>query len=157
MKKLRTYFCFIAIVCLLNSSSVNAEDVIEVTEEVIDQNDVEICNYEDDLKILAQLIEAEAGNQGLYGKRLVADVVLNRVDSPLFPNTIKDVIFQPYHFQVVWNGMFDSAASRISSESYEAARIEMVSRTDYKILFFSQEKSIYAQNHYKYRDHWFGY
>lgn len=38
-----------------------------------------------EMAMLAQLVQAEAGNQDLTGKRLVADVVLNRVDSERFP------------------------------------------------------------------------
>ena len=52
-------------------------------------------NYsETDIDSLAALVYFEAGNQSMEGKQLVADTVLNRVDSLYFPNTIKDVIYQ---------------------------------------------------------------
>ena len=50
--------------------------------------------YCDDLQLLACIVWAEAGNQDTYGKELVADVVLNRVDDQRFPDTIREVIFQ---------------------------------------------------------------
>ncbi len=46
------------------------------------------------LKLLACLIYSEAGNQPFKGKVAVANVALNRVASPLFPNSLKEVIFQ---------------------------------------------------------------
>lgn len=42
---------------------------------------------EDEIKLIAKLVEAEAGNQSELGKRLVIDTVLNRVDHPNFPAT----------------------------------------------------------------------
>jgi spore germination cell wall hydrolase CwlJ-like protein len=43
-------------------------------------------DYYDQLELLALCVEAEAGNQDQMGKRLVVDVILNRVDSPNYPN-----------------------------------------------------------------------
>ena len=42
-----------------------------------------------DAQYLMHVAEAEAGNQGVEGMALVMQVVLNRVKSPKFPNTIK--------------------------------------------------------------------
>lgn len=49
---------------------------------------------EEDLEVLLRIVEAEAGNEDEEGKLLVANVVLNRVNSDLFPSTVKDVVFQ---------------------------------------------------------------
>ena len=51
----------------------------------------------DDLYLLAKIVYAEAGSYWLPDewKMSVGEVVLNRVASPEFPNTIKDVIYQP--------------------------------------------------------------
>lgn len=68
-----------------------------------------------EMAMLAQLVQAEAGNQDLKGKRLVADVVLNRVDSDKFPNAIEEVIFQKNHvqFSVIVGGAFERAGGYI--------------------------------------------
>lgn len=58
----------------------------------------------DELFWLSHLIHAESGNQSLYGKIAVGNVVLNRVASPIFPNTIYDVIFQPGQFYDSYSG-----------------------------------------------------
>lgn len=57
---------------------------------------------------LARVINAESGNQPLIGKIAVGTVILNRVEDPLFPNSIYDVIFDnrygSYQFSTVPNG-----------------------------------------------------
>lgn len=60
------------------------------------------------LKVLETIVEAEAGDEDAYGKILVANVVLNRVLSDEFPDTIKEVVFQnngkTYQFSPVRSG-----------------------------------------------------
>lgn len=47
---------------------------------------------------LMQIASAEALNQGEDGMLLVMSVVMNRVESPDYPNTIHEVIHQPHQF-----------------------------------------------------------
>ena len=49
---------------------------------------------EEDLDILRRIVEAEAGNQDVEGRLLVANVVLNRVASEKFQDSVKDVVYQ---------------------------------------------------------------
>ncbi len=49
---------------------------------------------EEDYDILLRIVEAEAGCEDEDGKLLVANVVLNRVNSDLFPDTVSDVVLQ---------------------------------------------------------------
>lgn len=58
---------------------------------------------------LKYVVAAEAGNQGLTGMQMVAEVVINRVLDSRFPNTIKDVIFAPGQFTPVSDGAFYTA------------------------------------------------
>ena len=53
---------------------------------------------QDDLFWLSRVVYAESGNQSLDGKIAVANVVLNRVKSPIFPNTIEGVLAQKNQF-----------------------------------------------------------
>ena len=66
---------------------------------------------EDDLNILLRIVEAEAGGEDENGKLLVANVVLNRVKSPLFPDTVREVVYQQdygvYQFSPVKDGRID--------------------------------------------------
>ena len=51
---------------------------------------------------LAQNLYFEAGNQPLAGRLAVAQVVQNRVDSHMFPNTICGVIYQTKEYRTSW-------------------------------------------------------
>ena len=53
---------------------------------------------------LSRIIHTESGNQPLDGKLAVGTVIMNRVESPLFPDTIYDVIFAPNQFSPVRTG-----------------------------------------------------
>ncbi len=63
-----------------------------------------------DTYVLAQLISAEAGGEPFEGQVAVGAVVLNRLLSPNFPKTIKDIVFQhdndtsTYQFEPALNG-----------------------------------------------------
>lgn len=56
------------------------------------------------LKWLSHIIYVESGNQPLAGKIAVGNVVLNRVKDPIFPSSIKEVVFQKSQFTPVSNG-----------------------------------------------------
>ena len=62
---------------------------------------------ESEVRILARLVSGEARGEPYVGQVAVAAVVLNRVKSPSFPNTISGVIFQTGAFDAVWDGQFD--------------------------------------------------
>jgi len=53
---------------------------------------------DEDWDLLSRIIYCEAGNQGDDGMVAVGEVVMNRVNSPLFPNTIHDVAYAPNQF-----------------------------------------------------------
>lgn len=48
----------------------------------------------DDLYLVAQLMTSEAAGEGFNGQAAVAEVVFNRLKSPLFPNTVEEIIYQ---------------------------------------------------------------
>ena len=62
---------------------------------------------ESEVRILARLVSGEVRGEPYVGQVAVAAVVLNRVKSPAFPNTISGVIFQTGAFDAVWDGQFD--------------------------------------------------
>lgn len=69
---------------------------------------------------LSRIINAESGNQSLSGKIAVGNVVLNRVASPKFPNTVKSVIFQKNQFTPARSGAINRNPSQ---ESVLAAKL----------------------------------
>lgn len=131
--------------------------VIEIKELTYTEEEIEEEIRFGEMELIAQLVMAEAGNQDLTGKRYVVDVVLNRVDSDDFPDTVEEVIFQKNQFSVIENGAFDEAGWTITEECYEAVKLEYEERLNYDILYFSRGQSKYASNHFKHQDHWFGW
>lgn len=77
-----------------------------------------------DVDMLAALIECEAGDQSYYGMLCVGAVVVNRINSSRFPNTLYEVIYQPYQFTpVTVSGRFALVLARGANETcYRAAR-----------------------------------
>lgn len=113
-----------------------------------------------EMELLAQLIQAEAGNQDLTGMRLVADVVLNRVGDPRFPNTVEEVIFQMdpvVQFGVMADGAFEKAGWNISENAFKAAEMEWYERLDNEVLYFNNSLDCSGERIWKYGGHWFGY
>ncbi len=63
----------------------------------------------EDLNLLAKAITGEARGEPYKGQVAVGAVVLNRVKSPTFPNTIAGVIYQPGAFTAVTDGQINLA------------------------------------------------
>lgn len=59
-----------------------------------------------DLDLLSRLIYAEAGCAWIpdWVQRMVGSVVLNRVESQYYPDTIREVIYQPGQYAPTWDG-----------------------------------------------------
>ncbi|MFP4015713.1 MAG: spore cortex-lytic enzyme [Halanaerobiales bacterium] len=72
-----------------------------------------------DVEMIARLIHAEARAEPFEGQVAVAAVLLNRVESPSFPNTVSGVIYQPLAFESVANGQFNLPPN---DENRKAAR-----------------------------------
>ncbi len=75
-----------------------------------------------DYELLARVISGEARGEPYLGKVAVGAVVMNRVRSPLFPNTIAGVVYEMWAFTSVLDGQIDVAPDR---ESYLAAQDAM--------------------------------
>lgn len=78
-------------------------------------------SYSSDINLLARLIYGEARGEPYSGQVAVAAVVLNRVKSSKFPNTIAGVIYQPGAFDVVADGQInmtpDSTAKKAATDA----------------------------------------
>ena len=72
-----------------------------------------------DLDLLAKVVHGEARGESYTGKVAVAAVVLNRVDSASFPNTIAGVIYQRNAVTAVSDGQIKLTPDE---EAYRAAR-----------------------------------
>lgn len=76
----------------------------------------------EEYETLLRIVQAEAGSEDEKGKMLVAGVVMNRVESNKFPDTVIEVVFQhvngTYQFSPVANGSYYAVA--VSEETREA-------------------------------------
>lgn len=89
----------------------NNTDVVSEVNPIVIEETVENINVSSngqlslgEYDLFCRIIEAEAPNEGLQGKIMVANVILNRVASPEFPNTITSVINAPGQFSPVRSG-----------------------------------------------------
>lgn len=101
-------------------------DEVNETVESLELNDEE-------LSLLCRCVQAEAGNQSELERKLVCDVILNRVDHPDFPDTVTDVIKQKGQFSVVASGAINTD---FSFSTYCVVTDELSYRTNTAVLFF---------------------
>lgn len=73
---------------------------------------------QDALDIVARVVQGEAGGCPWMHQVAVAAVVVNRINSPLFPNTAREVVSQPYQYTTLYLRGFD----KTSRQCYEAAK-----------------------------------
>ena len=59
---------------------------------------------EEEMDLFARIVYCEAGAEDMVGMILIADVIINRVNSPRYPNNVKDVILQKGQFSPVGSG-----------------------------------------------------
>jgi N-acetylmuramoyl-L-alanine amidase len=116
------------------------ETSVAPVEPKVVEPTVSITGEEKDL--FARLVEAEAKGESYEGKVAVATVVLNRVDSPEFPNTINDVINEvvgdAYAFSPVQNGEINKPASDEANQAVEEA-LTRQDRLNDSIYFYNPE------------------
>lgn len=79
-----------------------------------------------DQAMLAALIQCEAGGESYEGKLAVGSVVMNRVSSSRFPNTVAGVIYQGGQFSPVASGRFASVLAAGANSSCTQAAAEVL-------------------------------
>lgn len=108
-----------------------------------------------EFELFQRVVFAEAGNQGFKGKQLVADVILNRLASKQFPDTLGEVLLQENQFSCVSTGAI--YCYDLDEESKQAIIAElMLERQNKDIIFFRTESfSEYGTPAFQYGDHYF--
>lgn len=90
-----------------------------------------------DAALLAALIQCEAGGESYEGKVAVGSVVMNRVSSSHFPNTVAGVIYQSGQFSPVASGRFASVlASGANASCTQAAQEVLGGNITNSCLYF---------------------
>lgn len=106
-----------------------------------------------DLTLMAAIIQAEADNQPYEGKLAVGSVVMNRVKSSKFPNTVSGVVYQKNQFAPVSDGHLALILERGPNETcYKAAKQVLEGYRNVDYLFFwavwlADERNIYDKTY----------
>lgn len=120
---------YIYIPSIANAETISKEETTTVAtrkfavdkKENVKASDESADITNNEKKLLARLVHAEAKGEPFAGKVAVADVVLNRLDDKQFPDTVESVIYEKNAFQPVQNGSIDKAADKESMEAVEEA------------------------------------
>lgn len=102
-----------------------------------------------EVNLIALVANAEAEGESEYGKRLVIDTILNRVDNKKFPDTVYGVIYQKHQFSSMWGKNRRVDQVKATKELCSLVREEEVNRTNSDVLYFT------AGNYGKYGHHLF--
>jgi Cell wall hydrolyses involved in spore germination len=106
----------------------------------------------EDVKILAAIIQAEAGGTSYPGMIAVGSVIMNRVEDSRFPNTLEGVIYEPYQFEPVQIGSFAVIlAEGPVSACYQAAEEVLQGKRNvpniyFKAAWYAEENGIQGVN-----------
>ena len=96
---------------------------------------INVFGYEytdEDILFIGRVVQHESGNQSELGQRLVIDTILNRVESPDFPNTVSDVLNQP--------GQYCNPKIKPPIYVYKLIEDEIRVRTNNQVLWFRKNR-----------------
>lgn len=91
---------------------------------------------DEDIYLLAQLVSHEAKGQGLNGWVAVTEVVLNRMDSTLYPNTLNEVIYQADQFEKVEDIIYEAPTNNIIEAVKATCEGRLKVLNDSQIMYF---------------------
>lgn len=129
----------------------NADSMTGLTQvEGLPEEDPQVAEAfadytESDYNVLLRIVQAEAGGCDMKGKILVANVILNRVESNEFPDTITDVVYEKRQFSPVSNGSINRC--KVEQETVEAVDRALAGE-DYSegALFFMNRRASSGSN-----------
>lgn len=120
---------------------------VEVQKVVPRKIETELEDYEKEL--IARVVMAEGAYEDMIGKRLIVDTILNRKDSPAFPDTVHGVVYQDNQYYQAMN---------YSTECMDAVEMEIYERLDYDVLWFAADGYLpYGIKAYQHGGHYFSW
>ena len=133
------------------------ENTIGMGERSIYADLIDNLNEEEKIMI-CQITFREAGNQPLEGKRAVIEVILNRVNSEYWPDTVEAVLSQDRQF-TTWKGRQSVSQDNICdmmSILEKEVYIEEPVLPSIEYIYFNSLEYPNINNAIKIEDHWFG-
>lgn len=131
----------------VSSSMENKVNELDVRSITLAENPTLMSD--EDYDTLLRIVEAEAGSEDIKGRVLVANVIMNRVKSEDFPNTVTEVVWDNSdgvpQFSPTYDGRINEVA--VSDETREAVK-QALKGTDYSegALFFIQKSAAEEHN-----------
>lgn len=112
-------------------------------EEQEDTSGVVYVPADSDAYLLGAIIECEAGGESYEGKLAVGSVIINRVKSSYFPNTISGVIYQSGQFSPVASGRLAyRLEAGVSQSCLQAAQEVLSGNVTLNSLYFRRNNGI---------------
>ena len=98
-----------------------------------------------DYNVLLRIVQAESGGCDTKGRILVANVILNRVESDEFPDSVTGVVYEKYQFSPVIDGSINTC--KVSQKTIDAVD-RALEGEDYSegALYFMNRKRSSAKN-----------
>ncbi|MCI8951483.1 MAG: cell wall hydrolase [Lachnospiraceae bacterium] len=114
-------------------------------EEEIRKAAVRIPYSQEDYQVMLRIVQAEAGGCDSTGKILVANVIMNRVRSSEFPDSITSVVYEKSQFSPVSDGSIDRVS--VSQDTINCVD-RALDGEDYSqgALYFMNRKASYSGN-----------
>ncbi len=114
---------------------ISSFSIADPTTDDLSKNEISLDRLSptmEEVKMLEQIVEAEATGEDIIGKILVANVIFNRMEDEKFPDNVEDVIFQRdgdvYQFSPIADKRFWKV--EVTKETEEAVQ-RAVSGEDY--------------------------
>lgn len=122
----------------IDNDNLSSEEIDNIEPERPDSYEINIDSF--NVELLAKAIYAEARGEVFEGQIAVGAVIVNRMKSPNFPNTIRKVLYQPNQFKCIENGYIDQTPNQTA---YRAARRAINGEDPSKgaLFFFNPDKS----------------
>lgn len=141
----------------LSACSNDTYNIIEIDEVSLDtEEDIDLASEETSLSLedyleFTRLVEAEAKSEDIKGKTLVAEVVMNRVASEIFPGTITEVINDPGQFDPVNNKYIDYAVPSHEAKVAVMNALAGVEDSQGALYFQKSEAKVWGDKKYLFR------
>jgi spore germination cell wall hydrolase CwlJ-like protein len=104
-----------------DTNQVVKEETKQVKEETKQVKEVTNKYTKAELRLLSALIYCEAQGESYNGKLAVGIVVMNRVRSDRYPDTLKNVIYQKYQFSPATNGTLKKALAEYDKGKFTSS------------------------------------
>lgn len=116
------------------------KELKRLTGESKTSGDKKVGHKETDYKLLARAVYSEGRGEPYIGQVAIAAVVMNRIKSSSFPNTIAGIVYQPQAFSAVADGQIDLEPDETAIKATREA-MDGTDPTHGAIYYFNPDKT----------------